>query len=143
MPKKHSLPSANTGSYASESLALEGIVARLVDQLDPEYIWLFGSRAEGRQRPDSDFDLLVVTKREDGELASDYDHVYRPVMGTGVGCDVLPCPIDDFVRELQNPVSMVSQIRDKGVKLYDRHQSGISDGVGSRPSKLGSTSSGG
>lgn len=35
-------PAANTGFYASETLALESVVARIVDQLDPEYIWLFG-----------------------------------------------------------------------------------------------------
>ena len=26
----------------------------------PLEVWLFGSRAEGRERPDSDYDLLVV-----------------------------------------------------------------------------------
>ena len=60
----------NKGSYASEEKALEVLVARIVDQVDPDAIWLFGSRARGTHRPDSDFDLLVVeadpvSKREE------------------------------------------------------------------------------
>lgn len=86
---------ANTGNYASETQALEAVVARIVDQVDPEAIWLFGSRARGTHRPDSDFDLLVVTRLEDGESGYDYDRVYAPVLGTGVGCDVVPCRVDD------------------------------------------------
>jgi hypothetical protein len=139
----NSAPIANTGSFGTEALALEAVVSRMVDQLDPEYIWLFGSRAEGRSRPDSDFDLLVVTKREDGELADDYEYVYGPVLGTGVGCDVLPCPIDDFVRELQNPNSLVSQILERGVKLYDRRQGRNTDEVGARPSEVRTQSAAG
>ena len=41
--------------------ALSEVVRRLVQALDPREIWLFGSRAEDRNAPDSDFDLLVVT----------------------------------------------------------------------------------
>jgi len=123
-------PAANTGAFATEAEALDAVLRRMVDQLDPEAIWLFGSRAEGRHRPDSDFDLLVVTKREDGDLADDYDYVYSPVLGTGIGCDVLPCPIDDFIREMQDPTSMIAKIQKQGVRLYERHEHPIAHGVG-------------
>ena len=33
------------------------LIRRIVERLDPEEIWLLGSRAEGRGRPDSDYDL--------------------------------------------------------------------------------------
>jgi len=39
---------------------LDQIVARLVEALHPERIYLFGSHAYGRPHPDSDLDLLVV-----------------------------------------------------------------------------------
>ena len=39
---------------------LPEIVRRLVDEFNPEEIILFGSRAWGRPKPDSDYDLLVV-----------------------------------------------------------------------------------
>ena len=39
---------------------LPAIVGRIVRLVDPVRIILFGSRARGAARPDSDFDLLVV-----------------------------------------------------------------------------------
>ena len=49
------------------------IVRRLVEQFDPEQIILFGSRARGATGPDSDVDLLIVSKvngsKRDQELA--------------------------------------------------------------------------
>jgi len=49
----------NFGPYPSEKSALQAVVNRLVKALQPFRIYLFGSRAEGRAHPDSDFDLLV------------------------------------------------------------------------------------
>ena len=43
---------------------LDLIVRRIVEGLDPERIILFGSRARGDPRPDSDVDLMVVMKTE-------------------------------------------------------------------------------
>jgi len=37
-----------------------GAIARIVEVLHPEQIWLFGSRARGTAGPESDWDLLVV-----------------------------------------------------------------------------------
>jgi uncharacterized protein len=86
----------NTGPFASEREALREVLRRPVRDLDPEQIWLFGSRAEGRHRPDSDFDLFVVTRTNSGEGGHDHDAVYAPILGFGVGCDVVPCRADDF-----------------------------------------------
>lgn len=36
------------------------IVRRIVQVIDPEKVILFGSRARGDTRPDSDFDLMVI-----------------------------------------------------------------------------------
>lgn len=36
------------------------LVRRVRDQLRAEEVWLFGSRARGDHRPDSDWDLLAV-----------------------------------------------------------------------------------
>jgi predicted nucleotidyltransferase len=120
--------SANIGIFGSEEGALTAVVRRLVTALDPESIWLFGSRASGTHRPDSDFDLLVVTRREDGDAGFDYDRVYAPVLGTGVGCDVVPCRIDDFEREAAVNGSFVSRILEQGIGLYDKREDRIAAG---------------
>lgn len=39
---------------------LERLVRHVVEVMKPLEVWLFGSRAENRARPTSDYDLLVV-----------------------------------------------------------------------------------
>jgi len=39
---------------------VDEMVSRIREAVDPERIILFGSRARGTARPDSDFDLLIV-----------------------------------------------------------------------------------
>ena len=55
-------PVTNYGGYATADQALDEVVNRLAGALNPVAIYLFGSRARGTARPDSDFDLLVVTR---------------------------------------------------------------------------------
>lgn len=97
---------------------MDAVVRRIVEMIDPVSIWLFGSRARGDHKPDSDFDLLVVTRIEDGEAGYDYDRVYAPVLGTGVGCDVIPCRFDDFQRESGSSTGLVPAVVRDGVRLY-------------------------
>lgn len=40
--------------------SLERLVRHVVEAMRPLEVWLFGSRAENRARPTSDYDLLVV-----------------------------------------------------------------------------------
>jgi predicted nucleotidyltransferase len=37
-----------------------GVIERIVEVLDPEEVWLFGSRARETHGPDSDWDLMAV-----------------------------------------------------------------------------------
>ena len=43
---------------------IQGLVAKIVDRFHPERVILFGSRAHGTARTDSDVDLLVVMHYE-------------------------------------------------------------------------------
>lgn len=43
-----------------DETVLQEMVRRLVEAIDPDCIILFGSRARGDARPDSDVDLLVI-----------------------------------------------------------------------------------
>ncbi len=38
----------------------DAFIRRIVDELHPLEIWLFGSRAKGTSRPESDWDLMAV-----------------------------------------------------------------------------------
>lgn len=109
----------NIGVYDSEEAALVGVVQRLVDGLHPKQIYLFGSRARNDHRPDSDFDLLVITNVEDGENGRDFGWVRRPLRGSGVGFDIMPVRIDDFETELHSELSVIPSVMRKAVKVYD------------------------
>ena len=109
---------ANFGRYADEQTALSTIVARLKDALDPQAIWLFGSRAQGNARPDSDFDLLVVAKPGGSFGCDDYELVDRPLRDTGIGADIVPCDLDVFKASLGLKTSFVRRIVDSGRLIY-------------------------
>ncbi len=72
---------ANYGGHATADQALDEVVNRLVEALDPVAICLFGSRAHRAARP------------EDGEAGWDWASAYAPLVGRGMACDVLPVPV--------------------------------------------------
>lgn len=114
----------NYGRFGSEDAALRILVDRLVAALDPQEIWLFGSRARGEAAPDSDFDLFVVA-RPDGTFGSDdYLAVDRAVQDTRVGCDVVPCSAEDFTEAAAWPTTLVAEILRTGRRLYQARSTG-------------------
>jgi hypothetical protein len=109
---------ANFGSFGSEEAVLAEIVDRLVVALDPQMIWLFGSRGRGDARPDSDFDFLVVAKEDGGFDCDDYDKVYAPLRGTGIGADVIPCDYATFMASLDLNTSIIRRVVDEGRLIF-------------------------
>jgi len=108
----------NYGEFSCESDALQAVVSRLVGALDPHAIWLFGSRARGNARPDSDFDLLVVAKSDGIFGSDDYDLVDAPLRNTGIGADVVPCDLKVFEVSMGLETSFVAQIVQGGRLVY-------------------------
>jgi len=113
-------PTPNKGPFTSEEAALSAVVQKLVE------IWLFGSRAEGTHRPDSDFDLLLITSLHDGDAGFDYDRAYAPIRGLGVRCEVVPCRADEFAIERTDPTSLCWRVVQTGRRLYERGSSDTS-----------------
>jgi len=109
----------NRGVFASEDDALAGVTKKLVAAFDPASVWLFGSRARGDARPDSDFDLLLVAKQAGPFGSDDYEKVIEPLRGLGVGCDVVPCSQADFEEASAIHTSLVAEVRRNGRLIYD------------------------
>jgi hypothetical protein len=63
---------------------------------------------------------FVVTKVSDGDAGFDYNAVYAPIRGLGVGCDVVPCRADEFEEERPDPTSLCGHVIRTGQKLYER-----------------------
>ena|SRR5215813_5710200 len=96
-----------------EDARLAEAVNRLVDGLHPRAIILFGSRARGTNRTESDYDLLVIS-----DQLLDYDQVYRPVAGRGLHCDVVPCTVDAWQQAYLDAGGVLRAALDEGVLLY-------------------------
>ena len=66
-------------------------IKELGEKILPEgaSLWLYGSRARGDARPDSDYDLLILLDK-DHLTSDDYDRYSYPLFfwGTGVGEEV-------------------------------------------------------
>jgi hypothetical protein len=113
-------PGPNVGPHRDEGAALQALVDQLVHGLDPQAVYLFGSRAEGRARPDSDFDLLVLF--DDGVPDASITHAvaYAPICGSGIGCDVVPCHVAEFEEVLQDPTNPWHGSWRRARKVYER-----------------------
>ena len=110
---KPHLPTLDTG------LAQE-IIRRVVETVRPEKIVLFGSRARGDHRADSDIDLLVIQKSNVARHRRAVP-IYRALNGLSVAVDVevivyTPAEVADW-REVQQ--AFVTTALREGKVLYE------------------------
>ena len=96
-----------------QDAVLAEAVNRLVQGLHPRAIILFGSRASGTNRSESDYDLLVIS-----DQLLDYDQVYQPVAGRGLHCDVVPCTLDAWKEANLDAGGVLRDALDEGILLY-------------------------
>ena len=112
-----------TQSITSERL--EETVVRLVATLDPEEVLLFGSRARGTHRPDSDADLLVVLRAGSVPSGDPRALAWKTVRGDvehpGILADVFTYYPEDLRRRLAAGSTVVRDALAEGVLLYPRH----------------------
>jgi len=94
---------------------------RLIEAVDPDKIVLFGSRARGDAREDSDVDLLVI-KDSDQPRHVRVMPLYRALRGLGVPKDILwvtPEEVEIY-RDVVNHV--VARGLREGRVLYDKRR---------------------
>ncbi|MFO0590341.1 MAG: nucleotidyltransferase domain-containing protein [Polyangiaceae bacterium] len=89
--------------------ALEVLLARIDEKYHALQVWLFGSRARGDARPDSDWDLFVVVPDDTNDSDMDLRTAFRLQRGSGVRADVIPCRASDF-REARDTVNTLSYV---------------------------------
>jgi hypothetical protein len=94
------------------------MVDRLVDALHPERIYLFGSRARGDARPDSDYDLLAVVPESD--LAPHRRDVlaFRALCGVGAAKDVVVYTRAEFESRRRVVSSLPATVLREGRLVY-------------------------
>lgn len=113
----------STGLEPVTEALVERMVRAIVEAVDPEQIILFGSRARGTQRADSDIDLLVVQSEPFGASKSRHQETvraYEAVSGLGVAKDILVYSRSEveYWRDSLNHV--VARALREGEILYER-----------------------
>jgi predicted nucleotidyltransferase len=105
---------------ALDDPALERLVRHVVEVLAPLEVWLFGSRAEGRARPDSDYDLLVVLPDDAPASAFDPVRAWRIGYDVRVPADTIPCTRSEFDEEKDEIDTLARAASLRGRKVYER-----------------------
>lgn len=95
------------------------MVDRLVSQFQPERIVLFGSRARGDARPDSDVDLLVVLPRVENKHET-MVAMLRALGDLPVAADVIPTDSEEIARRGTLVGSVLRPALAEGRVLYER-----------------------
>ena len=106
---------------------LRPMVRAIVEEVQPEQIILFGSRARGDARPDSDIDLIVVESKPFGSSRSAYSEevrLYRVLGRFDVPADVLVYSLADVEHWRDSLNHVLARALREGSVLYERPQSG-------------------
>ncbi|SRR6266487_711298 len=106
------------------SKTLPQAIKRIVAELKPEKIILFGSYAYGNPTPDSDVDLFVVIET-DGKYKEIYRAVSKLLYPRQFPVDIIIKTPKEVEEALQGGVDngfFIREIIKKGKVLYDRNQ---------------------
>lgn len=95
---------------------IDRIAKKIVKELHPEKVILFGSWAWGTPGPDSDVDLLIVKKRE-GEFLEEHRRVRRIINGE-IAADILIYTPEEVERRSALGDFFIKGIIAKGTYLY-------------------------
>jgi predicted nucleotidyltransferase len=93
-------------------------VSRLARALGARRIVLFGSRARGEARLDSDYDLAVIAE-SDLPWYERERQAYRALRGMGLPIEVVVLTSAEMARERDLPGSITQAIEREGKVLYD------------------------
>lgn len=75
---------------------VQRLIERIKTAYKPRQIWLFGSRARGDAKADSDWDFLVVVGDDADDATLDPRRTHRLQRGLPVYADIVPCRAQEF-----------------------------------------------
>ncbi len=101
-----------------EDMILEEAKRRLVLELKPSKVYLFGSRARGTASSTSDYDFYVVMPSADERPFRRTQRAYRALRGLSISKDVVVGTDERFDRMKNVVSSLEHEVASEGVLLY-------------------------
>jgi len=98
---------------------LEKAIDIIVKVADPDRIILFGSRARGDNKEDSDYDICVI-KRDVEHRRKLAQKLYRSLYGVRIPIDIIVETPEDFDNLKDDPFLIYKQISKDGVLVYEK-----------------------
>lgn len=100
---------------------IQALLSLIVERCRPASIWLFGSRAKGNARQDSDWDLLVTLP--DSVPFDEHDAVVDAIQLrriSGTHADIVSCGVSEFDDAIAIPNTLAYEIARTGFPVYER-----------------------
>lgn len=95
------------------------IVRRIVQAVGPDRIIVFGSRARGDARPDSDFDVLVIKESDEPRYRRSVP-LYVALADLPVEVEVMVYTPEEVEEWSQVPQAFVTTAVREGTTIYER-----------------------
>lgn len=89
---------------------LSQIVKKLSDRFNPKKVYLFGSRAKGTEKPNSDYDLFLIVEKSDLSVTKRHAEAEKVLWGIWVPMDIFiytEAEFDEWKHELNTVANTV------------------------------------
>ena len=107
------------GNLIPEGDLIAEIVRRIVDAAQPEKIILFGSRARGEARADSDLDVLVIKDSKEPRYRRSVP-LYVALADVPAEVEVMVYTPEEIEEWSQVPQAFVTTAVREGITVYER-----------------------
>lgn len=97
---------------------LEQIIHAIRQVLEPDKIILYGSRARGDAREDSDYDILVIAKTFINELKTE-QNIYQKLYKLNASVDIIVKTPETVEKCKKRFVSVTKETLNEGITIYE------------------------
>ena len=101
----------------SSDPVVERVVKIIAEAIHPQKIILFGSRAKGTARPDSDLDLVVIYTGEKSKRQVKLD-IHRLLEPASVPMDLFVLSPEEMQRQRHVANTLAREVAERGVTVY-------------------------
>jgi len=101
----------------SSDPVVERVVKIIAEAIHPQQIILFGSRAMGTARPDSDLDLVVIYAGEKSKRQVKLD-IRRLIEPESLPMDLFVLSPEEMLRQRHVANTLAREVAERGVTMY-------------------------